>query len=309
MPTRLCAPAPVGSVAATRPEARALGREFVGVDMPGVMPYVMEKGPYFSVVESRLADPADRRRLLTDLKGGVALSSICGFDSTTLDLSDPPNGPHDAQEKARVEHLDHDWFGMEPDANGDWQYKTPKGAEPTGFWHGYQGNPEKILRAAMIGAIEVSLGLPPGGQPANAKREWPIDFYWVCQGPWFQCWVLWRETAHDGHVTVTITTPATTGHPLTTKITRANAKPGSGYKSPPLADAYKEARGMWVFGHEDYDKKPHLSTRPTRFLKIPMPEMVWCALSHDVVCVSPAEWEGGVLPAGRRYSPAVPAIP
>ena len=196
---------------------------------------------------------------------------------------------------------------MEPDPNGDWQYKTPTGAEPTGFWTGYQGHPEKILRAAMIGAIEVSLGLPPGGDPVNATREWPIDFYWVCQGPWFQAWVLWREAGNNGHVTVTITTPATTGHPLTTKITRVKKDPE--YAAPPPPNAYTHSRGMWVYGHEDYDKKLHISTKPTPFGHIPFPELVWCAVSRDVVCVSPAEWEGGVLAAGRRYSPAVPAIP
>jgi hypothetical protein len=275
--------------------------------MTGFMPYVMEKGPYFSVAEDRLANPIRRRQMLIDLRTGVAISAICGFDSTTLDLPNPPNGTPQAQMKDRIEHLDRDWFGMEPDAQGNWKYKAPTGAEQTGFWTGYQGNPEKIFRAAVIGAIEVSLGLPPGGDPANATREWPIDFYWVCQGPWFQCWLLWREAGNSGHVTVTITTPATTGHPLTTKITRTKVDPE--YASPPPANARTHSRGMWVYGHEDYDKKLNLSTKNTKFGTIPWPEIVWVAESHDVVCVSPAEWEGGVLAAGRQYSPAVPSIP
>ena len=47
----------------------------------------------------------------------------------------------------------------------------------------------------MIRAIEMSFGLEhgdPAPDPSRAdRRNWPIDMYWICQGPWFQCWVLW----------------------------------------------------------------------------------------------------------------------
>src|SRR4051794_29892342 len=170
--------------------------------MSGVMPYLMEKGPYFSVLESKIASAAARAQLLGELrKPKTALSELVGFDSVTLigDGLDPAR---------RKEHLNEDWFGMVLDGRGGWT-KQP-GRFPTGFWTGYQGDTEHILRDAMACAIEVSFDLAPGDAiPAAPSRCWPIDIYWICQGPWFQCWVLWRRsnaTNQGGHVTFVITT-------------------------------------------------------------------------------------------------------
>ena len=291
--------------------------------MSGYMPYVMEKGPYFAVIEDRLSDPVQRDLLLTALYNGVALSSICGFDSTSLDLppakTKPKGMDHDGQMKDRVEHLDRDWFGMVQDPSGAWRPHVPVRDEQTGFWTDYQGDTEAILRAAMIRAIEVSLDLAPAGPQGPAAsvgtRFWPIDFYWICQGPWFQSWVVWREIesasaggASVGHVTVVLTTPAAEGYPLTTKITRSKHPPDEEYESPPVADARHRKRGMWVVGHEDYTAVPISSTQRTGFLGIPIPALFYKPRSRKVVCVSPAEWEGGVLAAGRPYTP-LPVLP
>ncbi|MDQ1383793.1 MAG: hypothetical protein QOG65_1172 [Actinomycetota bacterium] len=267
--------------------------------MSGFMPYLVEKGPYLSVLESKLAQPKTRAGILRDLYAGVALADLVGFDSTNL----VPDGMSEAERKR---HLNEDWFGF----NG----------QPM-FWVGFDGKPEIIMREGMIRAIEMSFGLEhgdpaPDDAKASSGRHWPIDVYWICQGPWFQCWVLWRAAANDeGHVTLMITTPAAYGYPLTAKITRpvhANQGPytAEDYAHPPEQRAPKRPaleKGMWVVGHEDYTRKVRLSTVRARHRDIKIPRVVWVANdSSKVECVAPAEREGGVLDDPRRYVAPVP---
>jgi hypothetical protein len=278
--------------------------------MSGAMPYLLDKGPYFEVIEDLLSTLAKRISILGSLRGGAAISDLVGFDSSSL----VPDGRTPDE---RVEHLNEDWFGMTNNGTGGGWQKQPQ-VFPTGFWAGYQGDPEAILRDAMKRAIEVSLGLPPGlpgelDPPVSAiARQWPIDMCWICQGPWFQCWVLWRRcdsTAAGGSVTLLITTPAATGYPLTSKITRPidpNDPPYTApeYASPPPPDARLEHQGMWVVGHGDYAKTVICSTYPSRKRRIVVPRVEWRAVDPNiVVCVRPAEWEGGVLHDGRPYVP------
>jgi hypothetical protein len=282
--------------------------------MTGPMPYVVEKAAYISVIESRLSDLDERISALRQLRLGAPISTLCGFDSTNLGAppdsytNDPGFGDR-LTPAQRLAHLDGDWFGMNQNANQAW-VKQP-GAFPTGFWRGFQGDPEAILREAIERAIEVSLDLAPGADvedPCCLNRQWPIDLYWICQGPVFQCWVLWRkdDEGSSGHVTLLMTTPMANGHPLTSKITR----PVTGvipyrreeYASPPPTGSRRDRQGMWVVGHEDYQKVLVTSTNPTNIGEILWPRTGWKALSTDVVCVRPAEWEGGVLHDGRPYN-------
>jgi hypothetical protein len=262
------------------------------------MPYVMDKGPYLSVLEDKLVDPSKRAQFLASLKGPTLLSSLVGLNSTSLD----GDGNRPDQ---RVAVLNQKWFGMQLEG-GNWVKHLND--FPTGFWQGYQGDPEAILRAALIRAIEVSLGVDHGANPIARTRNWPIEISWVCQGPFFQCWVGWQEspvTAGGGHVTLTITSPAAEGLPVNPKITRTNVKPE--YEKDPANNAGNAARGLWVFGHEDYTKTIRYSTigsgigSPRNLIQEPHVE--WRRTSTDVVCVAPAEWEGGVLAAGRPYTP------
>jgi hypothetical protein len=265
------------------------------------MPYVMDTGPYLSVLEGRLNDPSRRVPLLTALRTDEALATIAGLDSTNLaaDNKTPDQ---------RVEVLNTLWFGMKPPRRGTSDpWTKQQSAVPTGFWRGFQGDPEAILREALIRAVEVSLGIDYDADPAKKTREWPIEISWICQGPFFQCWVTWLEAAKggSGHVSLTITTPAAEGLPLNAKITRATVKPE--YASPPPADAWKAARGMWVLGHEDYTRTPYFSTVGSYVGVIFEPRVDYRRKSTAVVCVAPAEWEGGVLAAGRPYTaPAKP---
>ena len=275
------------------------------------MPYVLDKGAYFEVLESILSDPAARIAGLTKLRGGTPLADLCGFDSKNLGTPSAPGYGGSGDRRTpdeRVAHFNKDWMGMVP-VGGRWT-KAPN-AFPTGFWASYQGDPEAILRATLERAIEVSLDLEPGGaaDPCCLDRTWPIDLYWVCQGPVFQCWVLWRESdvGAEGHVTVLITTPAAQGYPLTSKITRpvTGALPytDADYSCPPPKAARRNRQGMWVLGHEDYDMTVRRSTTPTGMGQIEFPAVEWRARdATTVVCVSPAEWEGGVLWGGRPYA-------
>jgi hypothetical protein len=257
----------------------------------GPMPYVMDTGPYLSVLEDRLSDAIARTHILSDLRHDVALATIAGLDSTTL--VDDQKQPDE-----RVRILNECWFGMTQGA-GKW-LKQPN-AVPTGFWNGYQGDPEAILRAALIRAVEVSLGVDHGADPVVRTRAWPIALTWICQGPFFQCWVSWREEpgGTGGHVALTITSPAAEGLPLKPKITRTNVKPE--YAHPPAVNAWTAERGMWVLGHEDYMPWIVYSTTGSLLGQLIAPELQWRRKSTAVVCVAPAEWEGGVLAAGRPY--------
>jgi hypothetical protein len=293
----------------------------------GPMPYVMDVGPYLSVLENQLNTPAKRAQILARLRNRDLLSSIVGLDSTNLYQDGK-------QPDERVKILNECWFGMTRNAAGGWDPQPL--AFPTGFWNGYQGDPQEILRAGLIRAIEVSLGINHGAQwsgstPSanggfrrridtalekllgnrfgkrlrglfNGTRDWPIEISWVCQGPFFQCWVTWMQgSGNDGHVALTITTPAAKGLPLDPKITRAATKPE--YACPPPNNAHTARRGVWVIGHEDYDVKTTFSTIPSKEGVILIPAQEYRRKSTDVVCVAPAEWEAGVLAGGRPYTP------
>jgi hypothetical protein len=287
--------------------------------MSGLMPYVVEKGPYFSALESMIADPARRVHALGEVKNGTDLALLCGFDPPNF-AGPIPQGDGRTYDN-RYWHFEYDWLGI--------------GAPY--FWSNWEGGkPEAILREGMQRALEMSMGLEyneePPAAPNRPKRLWPIDFYWICQGPFFQCWVLWRRVSGDlGHVTVLFTTPPAKGYPLNSQITRPsppavpggawdisaapnglNARPDYacapetqkfGPQPPPRRTSLPE--GMWVIGHDNYESHVVSSTLPSGSGNITLPQLVWTAQDQGVVCVQPAEWEGGVLDVPRPYVPGV----
>jgi len=263
----------------------------------GPMPYVLDKGPYLSVLEDILGTQGKRKQFLTSLKGGAALSSLVGMDSKSL-VDDNKNTDQ------RVAVLNGKWFGMQLEG-GVWVKHQDD--FPTGFWQGWQGDSEAILRAALTRAIEVSIGIDHGAHPIVPTRDWPIELYWICQGPFFQCWVGWQKSqgaGGGGRVTLTITSPAAEGLPVNPKITRTTVKPE--YAQDPQHNDMNAPRGLWVFGHEDYTKTITYSTTGSAIgsprNRIQEPHIEWRRTSTDVVCVAPAEWEGGILAAGRPYT-------
>jgi hypothetical protein len=86
--------------------------------------------------------------------------------------------------------------------------------------------------------------------------------------------------------------------------------------------AQNEKSGMWVVGHEDYEKRPSVtlvnldpdrefqpkesdnSTMGSFVRVIPLPTLSWRAKDPNVVvCVRPSFWEGGIRIASFEYTP------
>jgi hypothetical protein len=312
----------------------------------GPMPYVIDVGPYISVLEHRLNTPAKRAQILADLRGSKLVWEIAGLDSQNLNTPATPTKPASTAAQ-RIATFNQLWFGMKQDAGGRWNPQP--NAFPTGHWNGFQGDTHEILRQGLICAIEVSLGVdhqPPAtganqivrkrigttrignrilstkvasskfgkrignlvnkmmGKGVVSIRDWPIDISWICQGPFFQCWVTWMATpSGGGHVSLTITTPAAKGLPVGALITRSKKPPDAEYKCPPPPGAYLADRGAWVIGHEDYTSSPAPSTTGSGVGGVTVPTIEYRPKSPNVICVAPAEWEGGVLAAGRPYIP------
>jgi hypothetical protein len=263
----------------------------------GPMPYVLDIGPYLSVLEDRLADSVSRVAFLRKLRGPELLSSFVGLDSANL-----AGDGHDFDYRVKI--LNSKWFGMVPQGRNGW-VKQPH-VFPTGFWKGYQGDPESILREGLERAIEVSLGVDYGADPIIPTHNLPIDINWVCQGPFFQCWVTWQKSPRSpsGRVSLMITTPAADGLEVEAKITRPVTKAGYAYPVP--SNAWNAAHGVLVIGHADYTKKTTYSTTGSTLGVIREPHIEWRAKQPAVICVAPAEWEGGVLAAGHPYVPPGP---
>lgn len=158
------------------------------------MPFVYEKGPVWSFYDRQFAP------------GGV-----CGQVAARLELLNrlrqPPNGngwadrfveasgghptmkvlmPQDMED-----HIRQDWF-------------TGGMPQPGRGWLNWQSNPAELVCKGFARALEISLGvdhvdLVAGAVPdeelaseADATRCWPIEFWWLCPLPVFQCWVAWR---------------------------------------------------------------------------------------------------------------------
>ncbi len=114
-----------------------------------------------------------------DAKGNVTLPG-----GTTMTV---------AQNKA---HLNQHWFGKGAGSQN---------ANTTGWWNGWKGDAEGVMRQTLIRALEVSLGVEHGRDPvpANRTRHLPLDFYWVCGVPRLESYISWNSN----QVTVVVITP------------------------------------------------------------------------------------------------------
>lgn len=306
----------------------------------GGMPYHVEKGQWFSVVEDYLNTASDETllRMRAELRAGRPLWEFHYVAAETLSLGSTKN-PLRVLDKRR-DHMAVEWFGRERRSDGSyaereadlakaqqqtnrerarllqtlrerraaWQQKAGDGAADaaaartaladacnaygeadliakTGYWSGYFGDVEEIMRVSRIRAIEVALGLDPEPIPPpqaaweravedvsriEVKRRLPIEYYWKCPQRWFEAWVMWRyepqttsdgKVVHDGHVTVLLCTPGV-GSPVLDRVGDAPrpAPPKEKRRRalPPArttaatADRYN-TRGMWVVSHRDHD--------------------------------------------------------
>jgi hypothetical protein len=278
----------------------------------GDMPYSLEKGPIWSVVESALRTDAPTTYMfleyLRDTKKPISLGPIVG--SKTLNA-----GPWNTTQK-RADHLDHDWFGMVKDATGEWQKQPDSAWNPvtnprTGFWINYWGDVESLTRQTFLRAAEVALGLRHDETLDAAQLEhlawphhfWPVSVYVKCPQPWFEGWVTWRSWgrgAHDGEVVVHLHTPGHDGSQLLTN-------PGAGLNAPPVVNPTHAGgdNGMWLITSTAHNAEPPVvTTEPTERSRWPFPT-VGQRVKDDptFVVLCPDETDGGVLPAGRAYQP------
>ena len=167
------------------------------------MPYFLTKGPFFASIESSVLD--------------MGTAELIDWRQFLLD-GDPipemgPANDFEAKVPGAKVHLYEDWLGWEQSSSGDWQ-KPSKLPEKVGWWVGWRGDPDQIIRGTLIEAIEASLGwdqTTANPAPTHAT-PWPIDFVWSCPHPWMEGWVIWApqdpdDPDSDGRVKVTLATP------------------------------------------------------------------------------------------------------
>ncbi|HUQ40663.1 MAG TPA: hypothetical protein VM030_10965 [Acidimicrobiales bacterium] len=272
--------------------------------MPGTMPYSLEKGPYLSVMEDFASTTDHMVQTLQQMRQGVPVSDNPVVASPSLDA-----GPYD--KKARVQHVNADWFGMRQQSSGAWSAQPP--FDPltnptTGFWLHWYGDAEAIFRATMIRGIEVALGLDHGEEiPSRPRRSWPMQFLWKCPQPWYEGWVAWQQHgkgADGGQVTVLFATPGHGEGIRNSPLLPAGAKAQPGYEVEPASSSGRN--GMWVITHAYQEPRLTPTTVPTGMGAWPTVTTIGSAYRSrgPVVCVAPAEGEGGVLPDGRPFEVA-----
>jgi hypothetical protein len=288
------------------------------------MPYTLTRGPLLTLVENALnptdaAGRAQRDDVLAALRAGTALDAVPWVTSADVAAVALPQASLDVR-------LRDDWFGR-----GD-----PPTKATTGYWVGYQGEVEPVLREGLIRAVEVSLGIANGAPPTEAPRAWPVEVQWKCPNPWFEVWVTWREQGpgpRDGRVTLLIATPPDTSNRLVTDV-RMPPPPANGPHTVPVPldepSTADEAQGMWVVSHERHvphvvdalvdtrsnevvgqvDNSPGravdqvpLHVLPLDQWAVPPPGTVWVD-DGPVVVVAPPPYAGGADPA-RSNAPDV----
>jgi hypothetical protein len=211
------------------------------------MPYTLTRGPLLTLVENALnprntAERAERDSVLIALRQGTPIADLVRSTSQPIQAMAIPRASLDVR-------LEDDWFGR--GATG------PPG-EPTGYWVGYQGDVEGVLREGLIRTIEVSLGLAHDDDPATATRSWPVQVHWKCPNPYFEVWVSWRrhdEGAVTGQVDMLIATPPDKSNRLTTRPQFPPAPPLGVQAVPaPLHEPIDATapHGMWLVAHSDH---------------------------------------------------------
>jgi hypothetical protein len=211
------------------------------------MPYTLTRGPLLTLVENALnpQNPAeeDRREvLLTELRQGTSLPDlVTAVQQPFADLAVPKAPLH--------QRLRDDWIGQ--GANG-----PP--SEPTGYWVGYQGDVEGVLRQGLIRTLEVSMGVSHDAPPDTATRSWPVQVHWKCPNPWFEVWVSWRrhdDTPRGGQVDMLIATPPDKANRLTTRPQfppAAADRAASALNPLPEPTDATDSQGMWLVAHEHH---------------------------------------------------------
>jgi len=304
--------------------------------MPGGMPYHLEKGVTLRLIELALNKTRSRKVEALKALREAATTGRPDWVKTLLPaLQDDDPGfhlRHTDGGKVRS-HILEDWFGKKegpgPDGTTTW-HDTGTLPGCTGHWIAYRGDVEKIVRNALIWALEQALGIEHGGTiPTEASEHRDIELFWKCLCPWFEAWLIRRPV---GPITVVFLTPSHVGsdvaekplavaeHALTVDATSplAHAVPSSepDYEvldrppnpagpTVPVA-AHLRDYATWIVTHSDHVSRGSeplvLNTAMTAdFAQWGIPKLNVYRGTGEVVTVSPSLTAGGV-----RHDGAVP---
>jgi hypothetical protein len=206
------------------------------------MPYHLEKGPLLRILERDLnADRATMQARLNTLKSGMNSDSVDWIIGSTA-WNDPafskPGAPSGQQ---MCERVITEWFGYEPKPGGGWRKPNPP-KPTTGYWIGYQGDVNRIVRRAFAWAVELALGT--GSDDRADAAPWPIELFWKCPAPWFEAWVVSRrqQSTTSGLVTLILVSPShraavVADSPIAHSATAS--PPGAKHPVPSFEDDYE----------------------------------------------------------------------
>jgi hypothetical protein len=221
-----------------------------------------------------------------------------------------------------------EWFGYQETAPGVWQQPQPP-PRTTGYWIGYRGDVHRIVRRAVLWAIELSLG-GDSNTTARPGAPWPIEFFWKCPAPWFEAWVVSRcvPATTTGLVTVVLVSPSHRGAVVSkTPIAHSAVATPTGAShpvpsfqadyevvgsphptgAPPPGPANRRDHAMWVVTHERHAiangagpgqaagrAREENTAGPRPFTDWSIPQLAVYEGSGNIVIVSPSLAAGGV---------------
>ena len=275
------------------------------------MPFYLEKGPAFSVIEDYL-NGSERRALKTLATIRIPRTDRRHTELWELPVFDPSTLPRPEGMPSYRDDFRAKWCGFVRN-DGEWVEPDQDADDNVGIWQSYSGKVEAITRQALRTALEFSLGLDREEPvPERAPRHWPIDMYWKCGQNWFEGWVTWRrheKPEGSGHVNLIFATPGDGSIVLDSPIDSPRLNKGPGYDpdvhSTRVPGSGEERRaGMVVVTH----RTNHLAQwKPPKACKIEdgieVPRYVSARFlgAGEIVVVAPSEADGGVLPTPRRY--------
>jgi hypothetical protein len=271
------------------------------------MPYYLEKGPMFSVIEDYLnADTSRAVATLRELRkspgdpGYLELWQMPAFGSTNLTAKPPPPYADDFRDK---------WLGMGPNGAAD------------SMWDNYEGDVNGITRLTIRRALEVALGVPfdAAEVPEAPRQHWPIDLFWKCAQNWFEGWVTHRQLSTGppgggksatprGHVVVVFATPTEGSTVVDRPADHALINPSADFEENPTSTSIngvvREA-GLMVVTHRHNQAQPSWSIDV-----IPIDSTFEVRLNparyvgrEGLVVVATSERDGGVLAVPRPFVP------
>lgn len=267
------------------------------------MPYYLEKGPMFSVVEDYLnADTARAVDTLRELRKEsddptyVELWELDAFGSTNLSAKPPPSYAEDFRDK---------WLGMGPDPSAM-------------MWDNYSGDVNGITRLTIRTALEVALGVAKNEPvPDKPPRHWTIDLFWKCGQNWFEGWVTHRRmdagppggsttAPGSGHVVVIFATPTEGSTVLDRPADHALVKVAPDFEVDPTSlviNGVERRAGSMVITHRHNEAQPSWAVEV-----IPVGQTFEVRLNpadyvgkEGIVTVAPSEPDGGVLATPRPF--------